>query len=219
MEKIDFKKKFKELYKPSVKKESIVDVPKMNYLMIDGEGDPNNSQEFEAALESLYGLSYTLKFLFKNKEKPKGYFEYVVPPLEGLWWMKEGVPKDLLMLQQSKKDWRWTLMIMLPDFYTKNMIDEAKGILAKKKNPIALEKLYVDSLEERLSVQIMYIGPYKDEMPTIEKMHRFASDNGYKLRGKHHEIYLSDPRRTVPEKLKTILRHPVVKIATDIKNR
>lgn len=213
MIKIDFKNKYKELYRPSNKKESIVEVPKMNYLMIDGQGDPNNSKEFEAALESLYGISYTLKFMFKDKEKPKGYFEYVVPPLEGLWWMKEGIPKDLLMLQQSKENWRWTLMIMLPDFYTSKMIEEAKEILKKKKNPISLEKLYVQSLEEGLSVQILYIGPYSDEMPTIEKMHDFAFENGFTLRDKHHEIYLSDPRRTAPEKLKTVLRHPLVRVS------
>jgi len=212
MKKIDFKKEYKELYRPSSKNESIVSVPKMNYLMVDGQGDPNNSKEFEAALESLYGISYTLKFMFKDKEKPEGYFEYVVPPLEGLWWMKEGVPKDLLMLQQSKEDWRWTLMIMLPDFYTNEMIEEARKILVKKKNPSALHKLYVDSLEEGLSVQILYIGSYSDEMPTIKKMHDFVFDNGYKLRDKHHEIYISDPRRTAPEKLKTVLRHPVVKL-------
>jgi len=210
MKKIDFKKELKEFYRPSSKKVSIVDVPKMNYLMLNGEGDPNNSQEFEAAVESLYGLSYALKFMFKNKEKPTGYFEYVVPPLEGLWWMKEDIPNDLIMIQQSKEDWRWTLMIMLPDFYTEQMVKEAKEILRAKKNPIALDKLYVSSLDEGLSVQILYVGPYKDEMPTIEKMHKFAIEKGYKLRGKHHEIYLSDPRRTVPEKLKTVLRHPVI---------
>ena len=212
MKKIDFKKEYKELYRPSVKKESMVNVPKMNYLMIDGQGDPNNSIEFENALESLYGLSYTLKFMYKNKEKPKGYFEYVVPPLEGLWWIKEGVPKDLLLLQQSKEDWRWTLMIMIPDFYTPDIIKEAKEILKNKKNPASLSKLYVQSLEEGLCVQIMYIGSYSDEMPTIEKMHKFAADNGYKLRDKHHEIYLSDPRKTAPEKLKTVLRHPITKV-------
>ncbi len=211
MKKIDFKKEYKELYRPSVSKESIVNVPKMNYLMVDGQGDPNNSIEFENALESLYGLSYTLKFMYKNREKPQGYFEYVVPPLEGLWWTKEGVPKDLLMLQQSKEDWRWTLMIMVPDFYTPEMIKEAKEILKNKKNPASLSKLYVQSLDEGLCVQIMYIGSYSDEMPTIEKMHKFAADNGYKLRDKHHEIYLSDPRKTIPEKLKTVLRHPVTK--------
>jgi len=212
MKKIDFKKEFKELYRPSSKKESIVTVPKMNYLMVDGQGNPNNSKEFENALEVLYGISYTLKFMFKDKPKPEGYFDYVVPPLEGLWWMKEGVPKDLLMLQQNMDDWRWTLMIMLPDFYTNEMVDNTKEILKSKKNPEALNKLYVKSLDEGLSVQIMYIGPYSDEMPTIEKMHNYAFENGYQLHGNHHEIYLSDPRRTAPEKLKTVLRHPVIKI-------
>ncbi len=210
--KIDFKKKDKELYKASSKTPGFVTVPKMQFLMIDGEGHPGLSEQFSQATESLYGLAYTLKFLFKEREKPEGYFDYVVPPLEGLWWMKDGPPKDGQAIKANKSDWRWTLMIRQPDFFTKEMIEEARGLLKEKKNPVLLNQLYIKPFEEGLSVQIMYIGPYDQEMPTIERMHQYAQENGYQLRDKHHEIYLSDPRRTAPEKLKTILRHPVEKI-------
>jgi len=209
MKKIDFKKEMKDLYRPSKKQPSIVRVPEMQYLMVDGAGYPGENISYTHAVETLYGMAYTLKFMFKDKDKPNDYFDYVVPPLEGLWWMKDGPPEDGLAVQDNKEDWRWTMMIMLPDFFTDEMVVEARKSLKEKKDPPALGKLYVNKLDEGLSVQILYVGPYSEEMPTIERMHQFAMDQGYQLRDKHHEIYLSDPRRTPPEKLKTVLRHPV----------
>ncbi|MFQ5614887.1 MAG: GyrI-like domain-containing protein [Anaerolineales bacterium] len=203
MSKIDPKKELKHLYRPSAKKIVVVDVPPMNFLMIDGHGDPNTAQEFQDAVEALYPVAYALKFMSK---KEKG-MDYVVPPLEGLWWvenMEEFTTED-------KSAWEWTVMIMQPESVTPKMFEEALKQVEKKKNPPALSKIRFESFHEGLSVQIMYVGPYSEEGPTIEKMHDFIEENGYALSGKHHEIYLSDPRRTAPEKLKTVVRQPVNK--------
>jgi len=202
MEKIDFKKRFKHLYSPSAKEAVIVDVPKMNFLMIDGVGHPNTGKEFQEAMEALYGVSYTLKFMIKKGKVPA---DYVVLPPEGLWWTGDANEFDV-----SKADaWRWTLMIMQPEYVTRDLFAKAVDQVEEKKNPPALSKMRFEGFQEGLSVQIMHVGPYGDEGPTIEKLHRFAKDNGYAISGRHHEIYLSDPRRTVPEKLKTIIRYPI----------
>ena len=202
MEKIDLKKRFKHLYGSSAKEAVIVDVPAMNFLMIDGAGHPNTGNEFQNAMEALYGVSYTLKFMIKRGQVPA---DYVVMPPEGLWWT--GGANEFNV---SKADaWRWTLMIMQPEYVTRNLFAEAVEQVQEKKNPAALSKMRFESFHEGLSVQIMHVGPYGDEGPTIEKLHRFARENGYAILGKHHEIYLSDPRRAAPEKLKTILRYPI----------
>lgn len=206
MPKIDLKKENKELYNPSTKEVSMVDVPKMNFLMINGEGDPNTSQEYQDAMEALFPVSYKVKFISK-KEKSQ---DYVVMPLEGLWWvdnMEEFNPLD-------KSNWKWTAMIRQPDFITKSMIKAAIEEVEKKKNPPALSKIRFESLHEGLSAQIMHIGPYSAEGPTVEKLHSFIGENGYQFDGsnlgeKHHEIYISDMRRTKPERLKTIIRQPM----------
>lgn len=201
MSKIDPKKELKHLYRPSAKKIVVVDVPPMNFLMVDGHGDPNTAQEYQDAVEALYAVAYALKFMSK---KEKG-MDFVVPPLEGLWWvdnMEEFTTED-------KSAWKWTAMIMQPESVTPEMFEGALKQVEKKKNPPALSKLRFERFHEGLSVQIMYFGPYSEEGPTIEKMHDFIEKNGYEPRGKHHEIYLSDPRRTAPEKLKTVLRQPV----------
>ncbi|TKJ29790.1 MAG: hypothetical protein CEE40_07405 [Chloroflexi bacterium B3_Chlor] len=202
MVKIDFKKELKHLYRPSAKEVALVDVPEMNFLMIDGRGDPNTSQEYQEALEALYAVSYALKFMVKKSEAT---VDYVVMPLEGLWWTE-----DMTEFSMDDKDiWKWTAMIMQPEYVTRAFVDEALREVEEKKNPPALSKTRFESYHEGLAVQIMHIGPYSEEAPTIEKLHAFARERGYQLRGKHHEIYLSDPRRTAPDRLKTVIRQPV----------
>ncbi len=202
MEKIDYKKELKSLYRPSAKRVETVDVPKMNFLMIDGEGDPNTSQTFQEAIGALYPLSYTLKFMIKKGEIG---IDYGVLPLEGLWWAD-----DMSSFSEGKKDeWQWTLMIMQPDLVTQEMVQEAIEQVKVKKNPVSLPLARFESFEEGRVAQIMHIGPFSKEGPTIEKVHSFIKENGHRLRGKHHEIYLSDIRRAAPEKWKTIVRQPM----------
>ena len=204
MKKIDLKKEFIDLYKVSASKMNIITVPKLNYLMIDGQGDPNNSKQFQEAIEALYSLSYTIKFMFKKGEQQ---IDYGVMPLECLWWTDD--MKNFSMEDKSK--WKWTMMIMQPDFVTKVNIDEARELAIKRKNVSAINLVRFESMDEGLCAQVLYIGPYHEEPPTIVKLHAFIADNGYKLRGKHREIYLNDMRRTAPEKLKTIIRQPIIK--------
>jgi hypothetical protein len=204
MSKIDFKKELKHLYRPSVKEFVVVDVPPMQFLMIDGHGDPNTAQEYQDAVEALYGVAYKLKFMSK---KEKG-MDYVVPPMEGLWWvgnMEEFTTED-------KSAWDWTMMIMQPEWITQEMFEEALKQVEKKKGLPALPRLRLEAYHEGLSVQIMHIGSYDAEAPTIARMHTFIDENGYEPAGKHHEIYLGDPRKIAPEKLKTVLRQPVRKV-------
>jgi hypothetical protein len=208
MPKIDLKKENKELYNPSAKEVSFVDVPTMNYLMIDGEGDPNTSLEYQEAIEALFPVSFKVKFM-SEKENSQ---DYVVMPLEGLWWVENMENFSV----EDKNGWKWTSMIRQPDFITKDIIKEAIEEVEEKKNPPALSKIKFESLHEGLSAQIMHIGPYSEEGPTIEKLHNSIKERGYEFNGsitgeKHHEIYLSDVRRTKPEKLKTIIRQPMRK--------
>jgi hypothetical protein len=204
MNKVDFKKQLKHLYKPSKKEFSVVDVPAMQFLMVDGHGDPNTTQSYQDALEALYAVAYKIKFASK-KELEK---DYTVPPLEGLWWAED---LNAFTVARDKSQWDWTMMIMQPDWITLAMFDEACAVVKKKKDPAALPKLRLESYEEGLSVQIMHIGSYDDEAPTLHKLHHeFMPANGYAFNGKHHEIYLSDPRRVAPEKMKTVLRQPVI---------
>ncbi|MBN1889097.1 MAG: GyrI-like domain-containing protein [Thermoflexales bacterium] len=200
---IDFKKELKHLYNPSSKAFVVVDVPPMQFLMIDGHGNPNTAQEYQDAIGALYTVAYTLKFMSK---KTLGK-DYVVPPPEGLWWAE-----DMEAFTRGDKDsWDWTMMIMQPDWISPAMVEQAVE-QAKKKGLPALSKLRLESYHEGLSVQIMHIGPFANEGPTLHKLHlEFIPQGGYQTNGKHHEIYLSDPRRTAPEKLKTVLRQPVKK--------
>lgn len=202
--KIDLKKDFKHLFNPPAKEVVIIDVPEMNFIMIDGKGDPNTGQEFKDAVEALYGLSYTLKFMLKKGELG---IDYVVAPLEGLWWTDD--MREFSM--ENKGIWKWTLMILQPEFVTKDLFDRAFEQYIKKKNLPALPKVKFERFHEGLSAQVMHIGPYSTEGPTVEKIHGFIKENGYSFQGKHHEIYLGDPRRSAPEKLKTVLRQPVKK--------
>ncbi len=202
MKKIDLKKEFATLYKASAGKPVLVDVPPLNYLMIDGTGDPNQSQQFQDAIEALYTLSYTIKFMFK---KGPEQIDYGVMPLEGLWWTDE--IQNFSM--KDKSAWKWTLMIMQPEFVSKEIVLAAKEQASKKKDPALLKKVRLEKMQEGLSAQVLYIGPYNEEPPTIEQLHAFIIDKGYKLHGKHREIYLNDMRKTAPDKLKTIIRQPV----------
>ena len=201
--KIDFKKELSQIYQPSRKKPVILEIPALNFLMMDGSGNPNTSSEYQQVVEALYGVAYALKFAAK---KAWGR-DFVVMPLEGLWW---GTPMGKHVFTEEDKDkFQWTMMIMQPDFITAEMVEQAIEQVKAKKGLSNLDQLRFESFEEGLAVQILYIGSYDDEGPTITAMHQFALDQGYRLRGKHHEVYLSDPRRTSPTKLKTILRHPI----------
>lgn len=205
MSKIDLKKEFKQLYSASAKKPFIVEVPRLKFLMWDGAGHPADNPAMQDSLGCLYGVAYTLKF--QSKLGPTGRDWTIMPP-EGLWW----VMGNRCFSVEHKADWRWTMMMLVPDFVTAKMVRGAVSELREKKDTPGLEKLRLESYREGRSVQFLHIGPYDQEQETIARMQAHAAENGYSFAGKHHEIYLSDPRRTAPEKLKTILRHPVKKI-------
>ncbi|MBX3576627.1 MAG: GyrI-like domain-containing protein [Rhizobiaceae bacterium] len=202
MKKIDLKKALKPLYNPPAGQFEKVDVPPFTYFMVDGTGDPNTAASYREALEALYTASYTLKFMAK-KELGR---DYVVPPLEGLWWAD-----DMSSFVTRRKDqWSWTMMIMIPDFVDAAMAGRAMKAAAEKKALTALARMRIERLEEGLAVQIMHIGPYDEEGPTLKRLHEeFLPANGLVERGHHHEIYLGDPRKTAAAKLKTVLRQPV----------
>jgi hypothetical protein len=202
----DLRKELKYLYAPSARQVEVVDVPTFKFAVIDGQIEPGaapgTSRSFQEALAALYGISFTLKFTSKlRQENP---IDYTVMALEGLWWTAAGA------FDLGRKDrWLWTAMIMQPDHITEEMFQAAMQQLKTKKDSPALDRLRLETFHEGLCIQIMHVGPYDDEPRTIEKMTAFAHENGYRLRGRHHEIYLGDPRRAKPEKLKTVLRHPV----------
>lgn len=198
--KVDFKKQMKAFWAPPSSKFTIVEVPRFSFAMVDGAGDPNTAPAYSLAIQWLYTLSYTLKFMSKAAGK-----DYSVAPLEGLWWSG-----DMTDFAAGKKDkWSWTAMMMQPDWITPKMfalaVERAKAKLGAPPPSLRLE-----ALEEGLSVQIMYFGPYSGEGPTIARLHQeFLPSNGLTENGKHHEIYVGDPRRVAPEKLKTVIRQPV----------
>lgn len=206
MDKVDFMKKYKDLYLPTAKAVSEVTVPAMQFLMIDGQGDPNG-EAFQQAVGALYSVAFSLKFWPKKHPAPEGYFEYSVPPLEGLWWI-EGVD-DPIAFNLPKDKWCWTAMIMQPEFVTPELVEEVKREVAVKKPSSSLKNLRLEPFNEGKAVQIMHIGPYSEEGSNVQKLVDYMSANGYRSNGKHHEIYLGDPRRTAPEKLRTVLRHPI----------
>ena len=208
----DYKKEQKDLYFPKAKP-SIIDVPEMLFIMIDGKGNPNTSSEYEKALEILYGLSYSIKMSKKSGTQPENYFDYVVPPLEGLWWGEAGYFDGLNITDKDKLC--WTSMIRQPEFVTQEVFEKAKQSLGKKKPELDLSLARLVSFNEGLCAQIMHIGSYDDEPATITVLEKHIIESGYKndiseIR-RHHEIYLSDPRKTAPEKLKTVIRHPIIK--------
>lgn len=209
MDKLDFKKAFKDLYLPT-EKASTIFVPKMTFIMVDGKGDPNQTDgEYAKAISVLYALTYTIKMSKLGKNTPKGYFEYVVPPLEGLWWFADGGPFRL----DSKEHFCWTAMIRQPAFVTQAVIEWACLETAKKKPDIDVSKARLCEFEEGLCVQCMHIGPYDSEPETVRKMDAFTTEQGlvadFSDTRHHHEIYLNDPRKGDPAKMKTVVRHPV----------
>ena len=202
MPKIDFKQALKHLYQPSARQAVIVEVPAMNYLMLDGQGDPNTSPAYQAAVEALFSLSYAIKFMVK---KGPLAIDYGVLPLEGLWWAD-----DMSSFSTAdKSNWQWTMMIMQPDFITPQMVAGALDKVSGKADASVLGQVRLESLAEGLCAQVMHIGPFSAEGPTIERLHRFIADSGRQRRGKHHEIYLSDIRKADPAKWKTVIRQPV----------
>jgi hypothetical protein len=201
MKKVDLKKELKHLYQASAKEVVHVDVPPMDFLMIDGEGDPNTSQAYTEAVEALFAVSYAVKFMVK---KGPSAVDYGVLPLEGLWWAND----MSTFTTKNKADWKWTMMIMQPSFVSRTLIEHAIADVKKKKKLPALSKLRLETFPEGACAQILHIGPFSEEGPTVEKLHRFIESRG-RLTGKHHEIYLSDIRKAAPSKWKTILRQPM----------
>jgi len=208
MDVLDFKKEYKDLYAPGGIP-TLIDVPAMRFIMVDGKGNPNDEEgEYSTAIELLYGLSYTIKMSPKSGPAPKGYYEYVVPPLEGLWWLS-----DNSMDFVRKDKYLWTSMIRQPDFVDEAVFEAAKETFSRKKKNPDLSKVRFVTWQEGLCVQIMHIGPYEDEPASVAKIDAYIRENAlYDDIGetrRHHEIYLGDPRKTAPEKRKTIIRHPV----------
>jgi hypothetical protein len=206
MEKLDLKKDLKHLYNPPSKAPVMLEVPPMNFLAIDGKGAPDGPDAV-AAIEALYPVAYTLKFTVKKTQA----IDYPVMPLEGLWWADD----MSRFSEDDKAAWKWTYMIMQPELITADMVKKAVEEVRRKKNPPALGKMRFEKFDEGTSAQIMYTGPYSAEGPTIRMLHDFIHGKGLVFDGlkqKHHEIYLSDPRRTAPEKLKTVIRQPARKL-------
>jgi len=206
---MDFKDELDYLYKPSSNDFTMVTVPALRYLMIDGQGDPNTSLDYQNSLEALYSVAYSLKFTSK-KDLGK---DYVVPPLEGLWWAD-----DMSAFTQARKnEWKWTMMIMVPTWIDKIMVKKSIQVVSEKKTNSKLSKIRIEALKEGKSVQIMHIGSFADEAPVLNKLHReYLPNAGFALNGKHHEIYLSDPRKTESSKLRTIIRQPVKKSSKSV---
>lgn len=196
----DFKKELKELYSASAKKCAFVTVPEMNFIMADGAGDPNNNPSFQEAVEALFSVSYTIKFAVKKA----GGGDFAVMPLEGLWWA-DG-PFD----NKKRDNWLWTAMIMQPPHVTAQTFNDALKTAAAKKELPGLARLRFEKYAEGKAAQLLHIGPFSTEPATIRALDGFIAENGYERSGKHHEIYLTDMRRTAPEKLKTIIRHPMM---------
>jgi hypothetical protein len=195
---------FKKFYSPSAKEPQILDIPSMNFLMMNGHGDPNTSPDYVAVVSALYTLSYTLKFDLK---KTGGTPDFKVFPLQGLWWSAD--MSDFLT--GNKSNWDWTMMIAQPDWITGEHIEQAKKKAVVKVDQKVLDQVRFEPFLEGTVVQMMHIGPYSAEGPNIARIHEFAHKLGYERAGKHHEIYIGDPRKSAPEKLKTIIRQPIRK--------
>ncbi|MCL1914974.1 MAG: GyrI-like domain-containing protein [Eubacteriaceae bacterium] len=206
---VDFKKTQKELYKSDTNP-SIIEVPEMVFIMVDGCGDPNTSETYQTAMEVLYGLSYTVKMSKMGDNQPEGYFDFVVPPMEGLWSTDTGEFETGIT---EKSAFNWTSMIRMPDFVTAGVFDAAKMSFAKKKPKLDLSIARLELFNEGLCAQAMHSGSYDSEPATIRALKTFIADSGYFLdlseKRKHHEVYLNDPRKTSPDKLKTIIRYPI----------
>ena len=198
--KLELRKTLKEFYNPPVGEATLVELPAMKYIMVDGGGEPGG-KSFQEAMGVLYNIAYTMKF--RAKRLLKKDYDMMAP--EGLWWMKG-------KLDMAKRDkWLWTLMIVVPDFVDDKLFRDTVAEVRSKKNPPGLDRARLETLEERTCVQIMHLGPYASEPESIAKIDAFSKAHGYRMVGKHHEIYMGDPRRAAPSKLRTIIRHPVAK--------
>jgi hypothetical protein len=205
MDKVDLKKELKYLYGVSAKAPVEVEVPPLRYLMVDGQGDPNNSQSYAEALKALFSVSYTAKFMVKKGAQNAAQgIDYSVMPLEGLWWADD----HSVFSANDRTQWQWTMMILQPDFVADATLTAAMAEVQKKKQLPALTRLRIETFNEGRCAQILHVGPFTEEGPTIERLHQFIEARSA-LRGKHHEIYLSDIRRAAPEKWKTIIRQPM----------
>lgn len=203
-EKIDFKKTL-DGYRAVRGRFRIIQLPEMRYLMIDGHGDPNTSPSYAQALHTLYPVAYTLKFASKRELGR----DYVVPPLEGMWWADD---MEVFTAARDKSQWDWTLMLLVPEWIDETMCHAAVDVVRAKGSTERLDGVRVEMLAEGLCVQTLHLGSYDSEADVLEEMHReFIPGQGLDLRGKHHEIYLSDPRKVAPDKLRTILRQPVIR--------
>jgi hypothetical protein len=197
---IDPKRELRQLYSARPTPE-LVDVPELSFLMIDGHGDPNRSPRYQEAVEALYAVSYALKFAIKRAGGP----DYTVAPLEGLWWAEDMASFSV----EDKSNWDWTMLILQPAEATPALVAQTGREVAQRRQLPAAAELRLQRYAEGASAQLLHLGPYADEGPTIARLHAFIQEHGYQLRGKHHEIYLGDPRRTAPERLRTIIRQPV----------
>ncbi len=201
MPKRDFKKLHKNLYAPPTEP-VMIEVPPMNFIMVDGTGDPNTEPWYEQTIEALYAVAYSIKFIVKERSAD---LDFVVPPLEGLWWAE-----DMAAFPEADRGaWQWTMMLMVPEPVDRELYLQGHTKACEKKCLVAADGMRFEEYAEGLSAQVIHIGPYAEEAPTIERLHAFIAEQGRERRGKHHEIYLSDPRRTDPAKLKTVLRQPV----------
>ena len=201
VEKIDLKKELKRFYQASAKEVSQVDVPTFKFLMVDGEGDPNTSKDYAEAVESLFAVSYTAKFMLKKGNEAR---DYGVMPLEGLWWADD----MSAFAANDRSKWQWTMMIMQPSFVADAVIEASITEVRRKKALPGVDRLRLESFTEGRCAQILHVGPFTEEGPTIERLHEFIDARSGRA-GKHHEIYLTDIRRADPKKWKTIIRHPM----------
>lgn len=200
----DLSREYMSLIRPRPQEPEIVLVPKMQFLMVDGSGDPNTSPDYQSALEALYGLAYTIRFGLKKRDPD---LDFKVAPLEGLWWAKDMTA----FTEGSRDDWEWTMMVMMPEQVTGQDFGVALSEVGRKKPHLDLSGLRLEYYDEGLCAQIMHLGPYSAEAPTIDRLYSLIVSEGYVRSGKHHEIYLGDPRRTSPERLKTVIRQPVAR--------
>jgi hypothetical protein len=203
MANLDLKKELKHLYAPSASTVAVADVPEFNYLVIDGEGNPNTDPAYARAIQALYPLAYGVRGICKAAGNI-----FTVMPMEGLWWFKGAAIEDFQMTEADKDRFVWRLMIMQPLMVSSELVGQARATVQKKGAPVMLDQVRFEPFHEGEAVQILHIGPYNAEGPNIEKLHRHIHENGWRLSGKHHEIYLSDPRKVAPDKMKTVIRQP-----------
>lgn len=201
--KIDLKKELKELYTKTKKKPWISDVEKTKYISIEGKGNPNNSEEFSTKTEALYTVAYTIKFYYKEKDK-----DFVVMPLEGLWYCDDNENFRKI----PKEEWQWRIMILIPDFVTDEDIKTCQKKAYEKKKNEEIKNIIIEKFDDKKVASILHTGSYSKEESTIDQLHNYIKENGYKINGLHREIYMSDPRRVEESKLKTIIRYPITKI-------